>query len=401
MARSDEQTRMSNLYRERLPPASGMATPVLTDGPMTPVPHSPGVAGTPYMNSFPALTGTPEPVTPQGWPQIADQGRPPTFPVRPVQAAAGKTAAAAVLKWTLLLLTTLVVVGAAGGALLYVLARPQPTIALHSLYHVGSILAGSPGTSLQFTGQHFTRNSTITFLLDNGDAPGAPRVSSDSQGSVNVALPITAAWPQGRHLLTARDADGNSPQAGVTIQIVARGQAHTPGPAGAPPDDASFQVNMQFQGMYNQGGGPFSGSDTEIVTGRPDPAGGHVCQPQDNGQPHQYTNHTLDTGIPETQTAVYACAGTYRGGTLNLTETLLSDTVQLNDHGAQIICHLLHPGVDELLTGTYTAQGEFNGTLTYPGIPRTNFSCTTGPFASFYFFLYSGSGTWTGTVSAL
>jgi hypothetical protein len=299
------------------------------------------------------------------------------------------------------LLAAIVVVGGAAGALLYVLARPQPMIVLRSSYHVGNTLAGSSGTSLQFAGQHFSGNSAMTFLLDNANAPGAPTVSSDAQGNVSAQLPITAAWPAGQHQLNARDAGGNSPQAGVTIQVVAQGQAHTPGPQGAPPDDASFQVSIQFQGAYAQGGGQFSGSDTEIVSGQPDPTGGHVCQPQDNGQPHQYTSHTLDTGLPETQTAVYSCSGTYRAGTLNLTETLLSDTVQLTDQGAQITCHLLHPGVDEQLTGTYSAQGRFSGTLRYPGIPRSNFSCTSGPFASFYFFLYSGSGTWTGTVSAL
>jgi hypothetical protein len=299
----------------------------------------------------------------------------------------------------LVLIAVIVVVGSAAGVLIYVLARPQPVIAVHSPYAVGNTPVGSPGTSLQFAGQHFASNSAISFWLDGQHAPGALDVSSDSQGSVSAHLLVTAAWPQGQHLLTARDADGNSSQAGVTIKVVAQGVAHTPGPFAAPPDDASFQVSIQFQGTYNQGGGPFSGSDTEIVSGRPDPAGGRVCQPQDNGLPHQYTSHTLDTGLPETQTIVYACSGTYRGGTLNLTETLLSDTVQLTDQGAQIACHLLHPGVDERLTGTYTAQGRFSGTLTYPGIPRSDFSCTTGPFPSFYFFLYSGSGTWTGTIN--
>jgi hypothetical protein len=347
------------------------------------------------MNMLPTLTGTPTP------PVAPGQVRLPPAAGRAAQGAVGKTAGGVALNWPLLLLAAIVVVGGIAGTLLYVQARPQPIIVLRSSYHVGSTQAGAIGTSLQFTGQHFSGNSAMTFLLDNGNTPGAPVVASDAQGNVSAQLPITAAWPAGRHQLNARDAGGNSPQTGVTIQVVTQGQAHTPGPFGAPPDDASFQVSIQFQGAYAQGGGQFSGSDTEIVSGRPDPTGGHVCQPQDNGQPHRYTNRTLDTGLPETQTVVYSCTGTYRGGTLNLTETLLSDTVQLTDQGAQITCHLLHPGIDEQLTGTYTAQGKFSGTLKYPGIPRSDFSCTRGPFASFYFFLYSGSGTWTGMVSTL
>jgi hypothetical protein len=396
MARNDEPTRISDLYAERLPSTPApqaamldMATPAPADGPTTPAsyPQSmPAMALRPQ--SMPSLTATPPPPPPPyNWPTASR--------VPP----AGTATAGSARTWLLALMAAIVVGGAVAGVLIYVLARPQPVTSVHSLYTLGNTPAGSTGTSLQFTGQHFAGNSAISFLLDGHSAPGAPDVSSDSQGNVSATLPVTAAWPQGRHLLTARDAGGQSSQVGVAIEVVAQGVAHTPGPFGAPPDDASFQVSMQFRGTYSQGGGSFSGSDTEIVSGRPDPAGGRVCQPEDNGLPHQYTNHTLDTGLPETQTIVYSCSGTYRAGALNFTETLLSDTVQLTDQGAQITCHLLHPGVDERLTGTYSAQGKFSGTLTYPGIPRANFSCTSGPFSSFYFFLYSGSGTWTGTIT--
>lgn len=60
---------------------------------------------------------------------------------------------------------------------------------------------------------------------------------------------------------------------------------------------------------------------------------------------------------------------------------------------------MLNPGVDEQLNGSFTAQGTFSGNLTLMDFPRTDFSCTTGPFSSFSFFLYGGSGSWTGTVS--
>jgi len=395
-ARTDEPTRISDLHRERMPSTPtpqavmlDMATPA--DGSLTPASYPPMSGLTPRPTTFPGLTATPPPPPPPyPWPAASGQFGP---------QGADRAARGFVRPWVLVLIAAIVVAGGAVGGLIYLLARPQPVIAVHSLYSAGGTPAGSGGTSLQFSGQHFASQSALSFLLDSHNAPGSPSVSSDSQGSISVNLPVTDAWPQGRHLLSARDAAGNSPQVGVTIEVVAQGAAHTPGPSGAPPDDASFQVSIQFQGTYSQGGGPFSGSDTEIISGRPDPAGGRVCQPQDNGLPHQYTSHTLDTNLPETQALVYSCSGTYQGGKLTLSETLLADTVQLTDQGAQITCHLLHPRVDEQLTGTYIAQRKFSGTLTYPGIPRSNFSCTSGPFSSFYFFLYSGSGTWTGTIN--
>ena len=395
---------------------------VLVDGPTVQAPHLPGIAGTPQAGSFPSLPGTPQP-GPLPAPPPAGGGypQPPYPPSGPaaqhgwqqpggqvmqhtaghaLRAAAGKTAGGFALKWVIVIVVAVVVAGGgAAGALAYVLTRPQPVISVNSPYKVGNTPAGSAGTSLHITGRDFSGSSTITFLLDGQTAPDAPHVASDAQGNLSANLPVTSAWSQGRHTLTARDAGGYNTKAGILVQIVAQGEAHTPGPFGAPPDDASFRVNIQYQGQYDQGGGPFSGTDTEIVTGRPDPAGGRVCQPEDDGQPHTYSSHTLNTGIPTTQTIVYSCSGTYKRGALTLTETLISDTVQLNDNGAQITCHLLNPGVDEQLTGSYTAQGTFSGTLTLLDFPRTDFSCTTGPFSSFYFFLYGGSGTWTGTVS--
>lgn len=397
-----------------------LAAPALLVGdPTIPASHLPGMPGTPQVSSFPSLPGTPpqasmppagggypqSPYAPSGSPQQHGWQQPTGQAMQHtaghvVHVAAGKTAGGLALKWVIILIAAVVVLGGgAAGALAYVLTRPQPVISISSPYKVGNTPAGSAGTSLQLAGQHFSASSTIAFSLDDRPAPDAPRASSNSQGNLSVNLPITSAWPQGRHTLTASDAGGYSTKAGIVIEVVARGEAHTPGPLGAPPDDASFQVSMQFQGQYDQSGGPFSGSDTEIVTGRPDPAGGRVCQPEDDGQPHKFTSHTLNTGLPETQTIVYSCSGTYKGGTLTLNETLISDTVQLTDQGAQITCHLLTPGVDERLIGSYTAQGTFSGTLTLVDFPRNDFSCTTGPFTSFYFFLYGGTGTWTGTLS--
>ncbi len=394
------------------------APPLLAQGQLAPAPHMPIIQGTPQLSSIPTLPGTPQPAgnaTPTFQPPHPQQTGPQLHHMwqqhtghaashtaeHAVHTAAGKTVGGFAAKWVIVIIATVVVVaGGAAGALAYVLTRPQPVISITSPYMVGKTPAGSSGTRLRIKGQKFSDNSAITFLLDAGPAPGAPRVSSDLQGNLNTALLVTSAWSTGRHTLTARDAGGNATKVGVLIEIVAQGVANTPGPLGAPPDDASFKVDANINGQYDQGGGPFSVTETEIVTGHPDPAGGSVCQPEDDGQPHQYSSHTLDTGLPETQTYAASCSGTYKAGTLSLTETLLSDVVQLTFDNTPVTCHLLTPGVDEQLTGSYTSQGTFSGTMTYKMFPRTDFSCAIEPpVTSFYFFIYGGSGTWTGTIS--
>lgn len=393
----------------------------LAGGSMTPTPHVPVLPGTPQIGSiptlpktpqpgsasptFPAGNASPQPLSPPPGSQLQHElhhsaSQIPRHARRAVHATASKTTGGFAMKWVVVLVTTTIVVaGGAIGALAYILTRPQPVISVTSSYMVGKIPAGSNGTRLHIVGNHFSDNSALTFLLDNRRVPDTLHTSSDSKGNLSTTLPIPSGWPRGRHILTAQDAGGSRTKVGVPIEIVAPGEANTPGPLGAPSNDASFKVLTKFQGQYDQGGGPFTGTGTEIVTGHPDPEGGSVCQPEDNGQPHQYRSHTLDTGLPETQTVTYSCSGTYRGGTLKLTETLLSDTVQLTENGALITCHLLTPGTDAQLVGSYTSRGIFSGTITLIGFPRNDFSCTTGPFSSFYFFIYGGEGTWTGTIS--
>lgn len=389
---------------------TGLAAPALLSGGQAAPASLPAIQGTPQVSSIPHVPGTPQPGAPL--PPTHDPGRPhgwqqPTGQAvqhtagHTLHAAAGKTVGGLAAKWIVLMIAVVVVAGGSGaGALAYVLTRPQPVIFLASPYKVGNTPAGASGTSLHIQGEHFSGSSAITFLLDSRSAPGAPRLASDAQGNISVNLPVTSGWSVGRHTLTARDAGGYATKTGVLIEVVAQGVAHTPGPFGAPPDDASFKITVSLQGQYDQGGGPFKGTEIDIVTGHADPAGGSVCQPEDDGQPHEYSSQTLDTSIPETQTLTASCSGTYKGGKLTFTERLLTDTVQLNDNGAQITCHLLKPGIDEVLTGTWTAQGIFSGTITYSDFPRSDFSCTTGPFSSFYFFLYGGSGTWTGTLTS-
>jgi hypothetical protein len=114
------------------------------------------------------------------------------------------------------------------------LSRPQPLISITSNYKMGNTLAGATGTILHISGQKFSSNSAITFLLDGHVAPGNPGTRSDANGNVSADVTITNAWSVGTHTLTARDASNYSTNNSVSVTIVQPGQANTPGPNGAP-----------------------------------------------------------------------------------------------------------------------------------------------------------------------
>src|SRR5947207_2470632 len=182
-----------------------------------------------------------------------------------------------------------------------------------------------------------------------------------------VDVTITNAWNVGAHTLTARDASNYSTQNSVSVTIVQPGQANTPGPDGAPPDDASFKVIAQIQGGQSP--------ETEVV-GHPDPMGGTVCQPEDNGQSIVTTGFTYDSHIPFQKTSTYSCAGSYKGGKFTLTETLRKQvSVYSQPDGTTATCTLYAPQPDEQVSGSYTGNNTFSGTITYLAIPAYDFSC--------------------------
>lgn len=309
-----------------------------------------------------------------------------------------KSAGGLATKWVVITIIALVVVVGSGAATtIYFLTRPQPLINVSSTYTDGKTPVGSTGTTLHFQGQHFSNNSSITFLLDNSSAPGAPSAMSDQSGNVSADLPITADWSVGQHMLTARDASNYVSKAGVLIEVVSQGHAGTPGPFGAPADNASFKLDFNGQGEYDQGGGPFSDTETLMVTGHPDPTGGSVCGIGDNGQPQQTSSKTLNTGETFTQTRAYTCtSGAYKSGKVTYTETVISDVVVFNNNGAQTTCTMRGPHIGTEMSGSFTAQGKFSGSLTYPGVPASDFACDT---ANFTFWRYAGSGSWTGNYT--
>lgn len=151
-------------------------------------------------------------------------------------------------KGLLIIITSSVILGTvAAGIAAYLLTRPQPVISLSSTYQVGGTPAGSIGTFLHLNGRTFSSSSAITFLLDGMPALGNQDAHSDTKGTVEADLAVTSGWALGRYILTARDGNGYNTKNSVTVMIVPQGQAHTPGPNGAPPDDTSFKLNVTIQ----------------------------------------------------------------------------------------------------------------------------------------------------------
>ncbi len=141
-------------------------------------------------------------------------------------------------------LSIILILGVGGSAITaYMLTRPKPVMTVTSDYRVGSTHAGATGSVLHISAYSFTGSSAITFLLDIVPITSNQLVSSDANGIVRTALMITTAWAVGKHTLTAKDASGYMTKAGVPVVIVPQGQAHTPGPNGAPPDDMSFTLS--------------------------------------------------------------------------------------------------------------------------------------------------------------
>jgi len=270
------------------------------------------------------------------------------------------------LKVLLIVLSIVLVLGAGScGIAAYLLTRPQPVMTVTSIYRVGSTLAGSTGSVLHVSAHSFSGSSAITFLLDILPVASTQHVSSDADGNVRADLTITTAWAVGNHILTAKDANGYTTKVGMLVVIVPQGQAHTPGPNGAPPDDLSFTLNASMQAQ-DAGTGKQLGSTTEtlIITGKPDPSGGSVCQSLDDGQPHSYIGNA-GNGITYRETFIWSCSGTYKGGKLSYTETATTDKVDFSN-GISCVAHTHY--VSEHLEGTFTSQNTISGTLSSDSI---------------------------------
>lgn len=276
----------------------------------------------------------------------------------------------------IVLIVILVLAGGGGGTALYFATRPQPVISVTSKYSVGSTPAGATSTTFTVTGQDFSGNSTITFLLDNAPIPGGQTAQSDSNGKVNATFTVTDAWTVGNHTITAKDAGGYTTKVGQAITIVTPGQANTPGPNGSPTDSASMTINGSVTA------GNSSGTITLTVNG------GKVCRDLDDGQPHVRTG--TSSGVGYSETTVHTCSGTYKGGKLSYIETATSDKIVF-DNG--LICTARVPYVSAHLEGSFTSATSINGSYSEDTIVV---NCNMGVGSQSF---TANTGTWTGTAS--
>jgi pSer/pThr/pTyr-binding forkhead associated (FHA) protein len=267
----------------------------------------------------------------------------------------------------------LVLVGGGVGTGIYLLTRPHPVISVTSKYNVGSTPAGA----------------TSTTFLDGTPVPGNTTVQSDANGNVNADLTVTDGWAVGNHTLTARDASNYTTPTGFAITIVPSGEANTPGPNSAPPDAMSFKLGITIQHhdvVNNQMFNPIQ--ETLIITGRPDPAGGTVCQSGDDGQPHTYDGTLNNGSISYHETYVETCSGTYKGGKLSYTQTVTSDQFSISDGST---CTVSSPYTYEQLQGSFTTATTISGTYSLGAVKAP---CNNGNTVTFD----AESGTWSGQV---
>ncbi len=280
----------------------------------------------------------------------------------------------------IILLIVVVVLGGGISAFIYFTTRPQPVIHVTSNYTVGSTPAGAEATTFHITGQKFSGDSSVTFLIDGNPVPGNGVAHSDSKGNVASTLTVTNAWAVGNHTITARDASNYVTKTSVPVTIVTAGQAHTPGPNGAPSDDFSGTVQASIQGT--------SGAETIalIVTGKPD--GGTVCRSDDDGQPHTATG--VINGVAYSETAIGTCSGRYKGGKLSYKETLTKDELDFTDG---VVCTAHVPYVSRHLEGTFSNATTVSGTSSTDAI---TIDCNMGVGST---TTKPESGTWTGIAT--
>ena len=254
---------------------------------------------------------------------------------------------------------------------------PGPVITVQSQYRRDNVPAGAASTTLHISGKWFSYQSPITFLVDGKPAPDSVSAQSDAQGQVTADLTVTDDWALGDHTLTAEDGQGYVTRRGQPLTIVSQGQASTPGPNGAPADDASFALVVTVQIANPLPGQPGTMAETLIVTGQADPAGGTVCQARDDSQPFILQGVLLDasgqpTAITYQETLIATCTGSYHGGRLNYTETATSDQYILSNG---LTCQASVPYTLQVVNGAFDGPGASSGDW---NSPSNTILCPTG-----------------------
>jgi hypothetical protein len=267
-----------------------------------------------------------------------------------------------------------------------VLVQAAPVIAIVSSYEQGQVPAGSPGTFFEIKGKRFSLKTSVTILLDGAPVETISSADSDEKGVVQTSVQVDDSWQIGQHTFTAKDAQGYSTKAGTPVVVVHQGEAGTPGPNGSPADNASFSVVLNVSGK-DSAGQTFAFEQFLQITGHPDPAGGTVCSPNDDGKPHTYTGTLSNTRESYTETLILGCSGTYKKGHLTYIEKVISDVLVL---GSGVKCTLRGTAIYGAYDGTFTSARTISGVYfsSYYQLP-----CTDRGFV----YYNSSQGTWTGT----
>jgi hypothetical protein len=290
-----------------------------------------------------------------------------------------------------IVVAVLVVLAAVGGGVgIYLSSRPKPTISVTSDFTKDGTSAGADGTVLHVSGQKFSSNSSITFLLDGQTPQGTPQVQSDSDGAIKLDLKVTKDWALGAHKLTAKDAKDYVTEVGVPVEIVNPGEAKTPGPNGAPTNSGSFKLNITITSQVLG-----TAQETLIITGKDD-TGGTVCQSRDDKKTPASMQGTLTfndgKSFDYTENSTNDCSGTYVSGKLTYTE--MTVTVEF-DFTVGLKCAAT-PYKMQILDGTFSDANTISGT--FKADPITLPKCSEnngGPPIT----IDADSGMFTGTVS--
>jgi hypothetical protein len=287
----------------------------------------------------------------------------------------------------LIVVAILVVLAAAGGGVgYYLLTRPKPTINVTSQYTDNGTPVGADGTVLHVSGQKFSANSSITFLLDGQTAPGSAVVQSDSDGNVKTDLKVSSDWSVDKHTLTAKDAKDYVTQTGVSIEIVKPGFSKTPGPNGAPTNSSpAFTLNVA---ITLSDGFKFT---RKLAFTPKDDTGGTICEARDDGAQHS-TNGTFNQDTQYTELATYQCKGTYASGHINYQEVATQSEFDF-DNGVQ--CHATTPYNEEVYVGDFSDPTTASGTFSADSISLPDCTFHNEPLV-----FDPQSGTWTATLSA-
>ena len=192
--------------------------------------------------------------------------------------------------------------------------------------------------------------------------------------------------------MKAHDANNDVTSSGTVVNIVQPGQAHTPGPNGSPADDTSFTIQLTVQAHQDADNIATNYTYTLVVTGHPDPQGGSVCSPGDNGQLSSDT-YTDNNNVTYNRTFTYACTGTYKAGIISYSETLKTEMITSSDGDT---CQLNTPQPNLQITGSYTNQHTFSGKATLVTTTQSAYTCSQAGGT----YQESGNeGTWAGIVS--